>query len=82
MDYGLLLPCLRFIHAVTCINAKLGSDGRLTLSDWLLNQLDYPGFAWRTVYLSTFPTATEQIPKCDKLLQVTAESLYSGRILT
>ena len=47
-DYGLLSPCLRFIHTVTCIDAKLGSDGRLTLSGWLLNQLDSPDFAWRT----------------------------------
>jgi pantothenate kinase-related protein Tda10 len=30
------------------MNAKLGSDGRLTLSGWLLNQLDSPDFAWRT----------------------------------
>jgi hypothetical protein len=30
------------------MNAKLGSDGRLTLSGWLLNQLDFPDFAWRT----------------------------------
>jgi hypothetical protein len=30
------------------MNAKFGSDGRLTLSGWLLNQLDSPGFAWRT----------------------------------
>jgi len=30
------------------MNAKLGSDGRLTLSGWLLNQLDLSGFAWRT----------------------------------
>jgi hypothetical protein len=30
------------------MNAKLGSDGRLTLSGWLLNQLDSPSFAWRT----------------------------------
>lgn len=27
---------------------KLGSDGRLALSGWLLNQLDLSGFAWRT----------------------------------
>jgi len=47
-DYGLLSPCLRFIHTVTRIDAKLGSDGRLTLSGWLLNQLDSPDFAWRT----------------------------------
>jgi hypothetical protein len=47
-DYGLLSPCLRFTHTVTRINAKLGSDGRLTLSGWLLSQLDSPGFAWRT----------------------------------
>ncbi|MBU1206698.1 MAG: hypothetical protein KKH04_07210, partial [Proteobacteria bacterium] len=33
---------------VTRINAKLGSDGRLTLSGWLFNQLDSPDFAWRT----------------------------------
>src|SRR4030065_2790304 len=46
--YGLRAPCLRFTHAVTCINAKLGSDGRLTLSGWLLNQLVSPSFAWRT----------------------------------
>jgi hypothetical protein len=30
------------------MNAKLGSDGRLTLSDWPFNQLDSPDFAWRT----------------------------------
>ena len=30
------------------MNAKLGSDGRLSLSGWLLDQLDSPGFAWRT----------------------------------
>jgi len=30
------------------MNAKLGSDGRLTLSGWLLKQPDSPGFAWRT----------------------------------
>ena len=30
------------------MNAKLGSDGRLTLSRWLPNQLDSPDFAWRT----------------------------------
>jgi len=30
------------------MNAKLGSDGRLTLSGWLRNQLDSPSFAWRT----------------------------------
>jgi hypothetical protein len=30
------------------MNAKLGSDGRLTLSGWFLNQLDSPDFAWRT----------------------------------
>jgi len=30
------------------MNAKLGSDGRLTLSRWLFNQLDSPVFAWRT----------------------------------
>jgi len=47
-DYGLLSPCLRFTHTVTCIDAKLGSDGRLTLSGWLFNQLDSPDFAWRT----------------------------------
>jgi len=47
-DYGLLSPCLRFTHTVTRIDAKLGSDGRLTLSGWLFNQLDFPGFAWRT----------------------------------
>jgi len=46
--YGLLSSCLRFTHAVTCINAKLGSDGRLTLSGWLFNQLDLPSFSWRT----------------------------------
>jgi hypothetical protein len=33
---------------VTRIDAKLGSDRRLTLSGWLLNQLDISGFAWRT----------------------------------
>jgi len=27
---------------------QIGSDGRLTLSGWLLNQLDLSGFAWRT----------------------------------
>jgi len=27
---------------------QIGSDGRLTLSGWLLNQLDSPDFAWRT----------------------------------
>ena len=47
-DYGLLSPCLRFTHAITRINAKLGSDGRLTLSGWLFNQLDCTDFAWRT----------------------------------
>ena len=47
-DYGLLSPCLRFTHTVTCIDAKLGSDGRLTLSGWLLNKLDSPDFVWRT----------------------------------
>ena len=47
-DYGLLSPCLRFTHAITRINAKLGSDGRLTLSGWLFNQLDCADFAWRT----------------------------------
>jgi len=30
------------------MNAKLGSDGRLTLSGWFLNQLDSPSFVWRT----------------------------------
>ena len=30
-------PRLRFTHAVTRMNVKLGSDGRLTLSGWLLN---------------------------------------------
>lgn len=45
--YGLRLPCLRFTHAVACINSKLGSDGRLILSGWLLNQLDLPSFSWR-----------------------------------
>jgi hypothetical protein len=29
------------------MNAQLGSDGRLTLSGCLLNQLDLSGFAWR-----------------------------------
>jgi len=47
-DYGLLSPCLRFTHAITRIDAKLGSDGRLTLSGWLFNQLDCADFAWRT----------------------------------
>jgi hypothetical protein len=28
--------------------AKLGSEGRLTLSGWLLKQLDLSGFSWRT----------------------------------
>jgi hypothetical protein len=46
-DYALLSPGLRFTHTVTRINAKLGSDGRLTLSGWLLNQLDSSVFAWR-----------------------------------
>jgi len=46
--YGLRSPCLRFTHTISRINAKLGSDGRLTLSGWLLNQLDSPSFAWRT----------------------------------
>jgi hypothetical protein len=40
-DYGLLPPCLRFTYTVTPIDAKLGSGGRLTLPDWLFNQLDY-----------------------------------------
>ena len=35
--YGLRSPCLRFTHTVTRINAKLGSDGRLTLSGWPRN---------------------------------------------
>jgi len=48
MDYGLLSPCLHFTHTVTRINTKLSSDGRLTLSGWLLNRLDSPGLAWRT----------------------------------
>ena len=26
-DYGLLSPCLRFTHTVTCIDAKLGLTG-------------------------------------------------------
>jgi hypothetical protein len=30
------------------MNAKLGSDGRLTLSGWPLNQPDSPSFTWRT----------------------------------
>ena len=33
---------------ITRIGAKLGSDGRLTLPGWLLNQLDLAVFAWRT----------------------------------
>ncbi len=32
VDYGLLSPCLRFTHTITRISAKLGSNGRLTLS--------------------------------------------------
>jgi hypothetical protein len=48
-DYGLLSSCLRFIHTITRIDAKLGSDGRLTLSGWLLNQLDCADFTWRTL---------------------------------
>jgi hypothetical protein len=47
-DYGLLSSCLRFTHTITRIDAKLGSDGRLTLSGWLLNQLDCADFTWRT----------------------------------
>jgi hypothetical protein len=42
------LPCLRLIHAVPRMNAKLGSDGRLTLSGRPLNQLNSPSFTWRT----------------------------------
>jgi hypothetical protein len=41
-------PCLCFTHAITRINAKLDSDGRLTLSAWLFNQLDCADFVWRT----------------------------------
>jgi len=33
------------------MNTKLGYDGRLTLSGWLLNQPDSPTFAWRTKHL-------------------------------
>src|SRR3972149_5224491 len=47
-DYGLLPPCLRFTHDVTITSARLGSDGRLTLSGWLLSQLDCASLAWRT----------------------------------
>ena len=47
-DYGLLSSCLRFTYAITRINAKLGSDGRLTLSGWPFNQLDCADFTWRT----------------------------------
>ena len=47
-DYGLLPPCLRFTHDVTIISARLGSDGRLTLSGWPLSQLDCASLAWRT----------------------------------
>jgi hypothetical protein len=37
------------------INAKLGSDGRLTLSGWFLNQLDSQSFSWSTkALLSTY----------------------------
>jgi len=46
--YDLRSPCLRFTHAITRMNAKLGSDGRLILSGWLLNRLDLPSFAWLT----------------------------------
>ncbi len=46
--YGLRSPCLRFTYAITRMKAKPGSDGRLTLSGWLLNKLDSPSFSWRT----------------------------------
>jgi hypothetical protein len=42
------VSCLRFTPTVTRIDVKLGSDGRLTLSGWLFNQLDLSGFTWRT----------------------------------
>jgi hypothetical protein len=59
-DYGLLSPCLRFTHAITRIDAKLGSDGRLTLSGWSFNQLDCADFAWRT---KNFPFGKVSIGK-------------------
>ena len=47
-DYGLLPLCLRFSYTIARMDAKLGSDGRLTLSGWPLNQLDPAGLAWGT----------------------------------
>ena len=61
-DYGLLAPCLGFTQTVARMNAKLGSDGRLTLSGWLLNQLDSPGFAWRTKNRRSLSEKPLQVP--------------------
>jgi len=38
----LFQPCIRWPRSLT------GSDGRLTLSGWLLKQLDLAGFSWPT----------------------------------
>ena len=44
----------------------IGSDGRLTLSGWLLNQLDSPGFAWRTKNLLFTARSVNQAEWCCK----------------
>ena len=51
------------------MNAKLGSDGRLTLPGWLLNQLDLSGFAWRTKNLLCDEFAKSQKPVMLNLIQ-------------
>jgi hypothetical protein len=45
-DYGLLSPCLRFTHAITRIGAKLGADGRLTLSVQVSFSTNWISQAW------------------------------------
>ena len=80
--YGLRSSCLRFTHAVTCINAKLGSDGRLTLSDWLFNQLDSPSFTWRTKTLLRAVSSAGEIRLPQKTLKPECRHVESIRVLS